>query len=165
MKKYLFTLVALVIIASCATNSIKEPPSNLQPDKIKEFTENRKIATRMFSAILTQIENGMVSYTIHRQTENAPLYLIPNTTEQTVHKLCKKQKSCIGGVFASVHNNNSNKGEILYRVYKTQQMQLDCSWLEIYDSSFALAMNEELKTNIIGRAWHWTKNCFATTEK
>ncbi|RKZ74341.1 MAG: hypothetical protein DRQ57_11390 [Gammaproteobacteria bacterium] len=135
-----------------------EPTSNLKPDNVEEYTEERKLATKMFTSVLTQLENGMVSMTIHRQDEKARLQLKVNHSEKTLHELCRVQETCVGGIYASV-NNHKDQGEILHRVYKTQRMQIACAWLESYPEKFG-TMNDALQQEVVGRAWHWVKKCF-----
>ncbi len=159
LKKPILLGLLLLLIGGCDNSQfVNEPTSNLKPDKIKEFTNDRKLATKMFTSALTQLENGMLSAIIHRKDENAQFYFTVNHSEKTLHALCEEQETCVGGVYASVHNHKK-KGEILHRIYKTKKMQTACAWLEEYTSEFGV-MDETLQKEVIGRAWHWVKVCF-----
>ncbi len=159
-KSAIFLGVLLSLAGGCDHSQFAEgPTSNLKPDNVKEFAEERKLATKMLSSVLTRLPNGQVSAVIHRQNDKAKIYLTVNHSEKTLHKLCLEQETCIGGVYASVLNNNKNKGEILHRVHKTKKMVTTCAWLELYSSKFGV-MDEALQQEVIGRSWHWVKECF-----
>jgi len=158
-KRPIFFWMLLSLTGGCDNaHYAEEPTSSLKPDSVEEYTEERKLATKMFSSIVTQLKNGMVSMTIHRQDEKARLQLKVNHSEKTLHELCRTQETCVGGIYASV-NNHKNQGEILHRVYKTKRMQTACAWLELYSEEFG-PMDAALQQEVVGRAWHWVKKCF-----
>ncbi len=134
----------------------QEPTSTLKPDNIKEITEQRILARKMFRSILTQVPNGMINAVLHRQYGR--LYLTLNHSDKNLHELCETQETCVGGFYTSVMNQKG-KGEILHRIYKGKEIQIACSWLESYPTEFG-TMNEQQQQEVIGRAWHWVKVCF-----
>ena len=159
LKRPIFFVVLLSLLGSCDHSQFAEgPTSTIEPESVKEFSEERKLATKMFSSALTRLPNGQVGAVIHRQNDKAKIYLTVNHSEKNLHELCREQETCIGGVYASVLNNK-NKGEILHRVHKTKKMLTTCAWLESYSSKFGV-MDEALQQEVIGRAWHWVKECF-----
>jgi hypothetical protein len=158
LKKPIYLGLLILLTASCSNSEIDEPTSSLKPDKVEEFTAQKKLAKQMFSSVLTRLENGTVSAMLQRDGDKGKLQLALNHSEKTLHELCAAQENCVGGVYASVHNKGG-KGEILHRVHKGKQMQSACAWLESYPSEFA-PVDDTLKKEVIGRAWHWVKECF-----
>jgi hypothetical protein len=153
-------IVLIVTLGGCSESPIPQPTSSLKPEQVEELTEEKQLAKKMFSSILKQLPNGTVGTLIIREKPTSNrwyLKLNPNS-EKTLHELCEVQDDCIGGVYASVYNDN-NQGEILYRIHQGKKMQIACAWLERYPSPFE-TMNKQLQQDIIGRMWHWANICF-----
>ncbi len=155
-NKSIYWLILLLLVGSCSDSKWTEPTSTLKPDNIEEITDQRQVAKKMFVSSLTRLPNGMLSATIHR-TEGE-FWLEVNRSDKALHDLCPAQESCVGGIYASVHNKDA-KGEILHRVYKSKTMQIACAWVEFYASEFD-TVDEDLTKNVIGRSWYWVKKCF-----
>jgi len=156
LKNYIYLLTLLLLVGGCGDSKWTEPTSTLKPDKIEEITDQRQVAKKMFVSSLTRLPNGMMSATIHR-AENE-LWLEVNHSDKALHELCPAQETCVGGVYASVHNKDA-KGEILHRVYKGKTIQIACAWIEFYASEFN-QVDKALSENVIGRTWYWVKKCF-----
>lgn len=151
----------LVLLASgCSSSSlefVEGPTSSLKPDQVEEITEESKLGKKMFTSVLTRLKYGNISAIIQTNSDNQ-LQMAINHSDKSLHELCRARENCLGGVYASVHNNNG-KGEIFHRVHKGNRMKVACAWIESYSSEFE-AMSEQLQKDVIGRAWHWIKVCF-----
>lgn len=159
-KKSIYLGIAILLTSGCSDSQIvEEPTSTLEPDKTEEIIEQRKLAKKMFTSVLTRLADGMINaLIIQSDNDKDKLQLAINHSDQTLHELCRVQETCVGGIYSSVHNNQG-KGEILHRVYKGQTMQIACAWLESYPSEFG-QVDEQLQQDVIGRSWHWVKVCF-----
>jgi len=151
-------LLGLIILMTACSESVHYT-SQLVPTRTEEITDHRALAKKMLRSAITKIEGGMIAIVI--QGEKNPQRLLIHTDKEIgVHQRCQQQHDCLGGVYASVHTTEG-KGEILYRVYKTQAMQSACAWVEFYDTPFN-NMTPQLQQDILGRVWHWTQACFAS---
>ena len=159
LKEPIYLGLIVLLVSGCGDSQIvEEPTSTLKPDKIEELTEQKKLAKKMFTSVLTRLTDGMISAVIQYENDKDKLQLAINHSDKTLHELCRAQETCIGGIYSSVHNNQG-KGEILHRVYKEQTMQIACAWVESYHSAFG-QMDKQLQQDVIGRSWHWVKVCF-----
>jgi hypothetical protein len=137
---------------------VEESTSTLKPEQIQEITEQKELAKKMLTSALTRLKDGVVSAVILREGDNGKLKLAINHSDKMLSELCKTQETCVGGIYASVHNNK-DKGEIFHRIHKGKTLLMACVWLESYPSKFG-PMDEALQKEVIGRAWHWVKKCF-----
>ena len=131
--------------------------TKLKPAKVQEFTDRKKLATEMFRSVFTQLQNGNVTAIIDKI--NNKWQLIPiDITKYSMNIYCLAKRNCIGGIYASIQNKNG-KGEILHRIHKGKTMIMSCAWKEFYSAPFK-TMSEQLKKDVLERAWHWGKICF-----
>jgi len=157
--KIILSLYLLLLVVSCNRAPDVEPTSTLEPVQVEEMTSEKQLAKKMFTSMLTRLPNGMLSAVIQAQkNDKTDLRLKMNHLEKTLHELCRTQENCVGGVYSSVHNHKG-KGEIMHRIFKGKRLQIACAWIEHYPSEFD-PMNEQLEQDVIGRSWHWVKECF-----
>jgi len=150
----------LQFITKSCPNKIRKKKlikTKLKPATVREFTDRKQLATEMFRSVLTQLPNGNVTAIIDKI--NNKWQLVPiDITKYRMNIYCLAKINCIGGIYASIQNNNK-KGEILYRIHKGKNMTMSCAWKEFYSAPFA-TMSEQLKKDVLERAWHWGKVCF-----
>jgi hypothetical protein len=146
------------ITQSCPVRKKKLIKTKLKPATVHEFTERKQLATEMFRSVFTHLLNGNVTVIIDKI--NNKWQLVPiDITKYPMNIYCLAKRNCIGGIYASIQNNNK-KGEILYRIHKGKNMTMSCAWKEFYSAPFK-TMSEQLKKDVLERAWHWGKICYA----
>jgi hypothetical protein len=158
LLKIIFSICLFSLLVNCSKAPEVNFTSTLKPDSIEEMTDDKQLATKMFTSITTRLPNGMLSATIQQENPQQHLNLTINHTDKTLHELCPTQENCVGGVYSSVHNKNG-QGEIFHRVFKGKNIQIACAWVEHYSTEFG-SINEQLQQDVIGRSWHWVKECF-----
>ena len=148
--------IGLLAVSCIDSSKLEEPTSTLEPDNFEEITDLNKLAKRMFTSVLTRLPDGMIGSIIHKDEDK--FWLEINYSDETLHKICLTEDTCVGGVYSGVHNKEKG-GEILHRIYTGKTLEASCAWIEFYPEKFAL-MDKALQENIAGRSWHWVKECF-----
>jgi hypothetical protein len=149
----------LQFITKSCPNKVRKKliKTKLKPTTVQDFTDRKQLATEMFRSALTQLPNGNVAAII--DNINNKWQLVPiDITKYPMNIYCLAKRNCIGGIYASIQNKNG-KGEILYRIHKGKTMTMSCAWKEFYSAPFK-TMSEQLKKDVLERAWHWGKICF-----
>lgn len=150
----------LQFITKSCSNKIRKKKlikTKLKPEKVHEFTDRKRLATEMFRSVVTQLPNGNLAAIIDKINNKWQLVAV-DITKYSMNIYCLAKKNCIGGIYASIHNKNG-QGEILYRIHKGKNMIMNCAWKEFYSAPFE-TMSEQLKIDVLERAWHWSKECY-----
>lgn len=160
MKIYKLCLtLTLVTLTSCTS----EEPLPFEPQQVEKITNDKDFMTRMLKQAVTSIPNGMTGALIHRNFIGQ-LYLTPTTIkkELSLSEECLSISDCLGVAYATVNKISEQQSKIMYRIYRREQsLNLDCTWVETYATSFT-TMNQELTKQVKGRTQEWVNVCFAT---
>jgi len=132
---------------------------NLVPEKTESISDEKLLAKKMFTSVLTKIENGSLAGLILKKDGQLQ---VEWSMPESLREKCDEIDECKGLVYLSIHNVE-NKGEIFYRVHNNKNYATICNSLETYPSTFS--MSDALKQSVLQRTLSLVQTCFKPKSK